>query len=60
MNVMKLITHWDADQANTVIELLDELRDVIWATYGNEIIEMRKAAAKEGSIDSEINDDMTF
>jgi hypothetical protein len=39
-----LPTHWNADEADTVIAFLDQLRDALWATYGDEIIAMRKAA----------------
>lgn len=34
----QLITHWDADQALSVIQFLDELRDVLWLAYGDEIL----------------------
>jgi len=39
-----LPTHWNADEADTVIAFLDQLRDALWATYGDEIIAMRQAA----------------
>ena len=31
--------YWTPEQARAVIELLDELRDVIWANYGLQVID---------------------
>lgn len=31
--------YWTPEQARAVIELLDELRDLIWANYGLQIID---------------------
>jgi hypothetical protein len=33
-----MITHWEADEALSVIEFLDELKELLWLTYGEEII----------------------
>ncbi len=65
MKLTQLTTYWDASDANTVIAFLDELREVLWATYGDEIIEMRRTASEsnvnEGeSLDSEFDDEINF
>jgi hypothetical protein len=39
----QIATHWNADDAYTVIEFLDELRDVLWAAYGDDIIQRQQA-----------------
>lgn len=39
MKTTRLITHWDADQLMTVIDLLDELRQALITTYRHEIEE---------------------
>ncbi|MCG5526525.1 hypothetical protein LRB11_16605 [Ectothiorhodospira haloalkaliphila] len=39
-----LPTHWDADEAYTVIAFLDLLRDQLWETYGEEITAMLQDA----------------
>ena len=31
--------YWTPEQARAVIELLDELRDLIWANYGLQVID---------------------
>ena len=47
MKTIKFTTYWRAEDADTVIGLLDDLRDAIWAAYGLEIAEMYKAIAEE-------------
>lgn len=32
-------THWSPEDAHSILSLLDELRDVLWQSYGNDIIE---------------------
>ncbi len=40
MTKMSFTTYWTADEALTVFEFLGELRDVIWSTYEEELIEI--------------------
>ena len=59
----QLITHWDADEAYSVISFLDELRDLLWVTYGEEIIERHQSTSEknlsEGDrFDLEFDDDI--
>ena len=42
MNVTRLTTYWRIDEAATVIEFLDILRDALWETYGEQITEMHR------------------
>lgn len=49
--ILKLNTYWTAEEADTVLTLIDELRDQIINTYGDQIIAMRKEA-----LDTELND----
>lgn len=42
MNITRLTTYWTVDEADTVINLLDDLRDSLWETYGDQIIEIRR------------------
>ena len=59
-----LPTHWNADEADTVIAFLDQLRDALWATYGDEIIAMRQAAdaanADQRQIELAFDDELDF
>ena len=47
MTTTRLVTYWNAADAYTVIQFLDELRDLLWDTYGEQIIEMMQAASEE-------------
>jgi len=40
MSITRLTTHWSPGDAYTVIAFLDELRDQLWETYGEQINEM--------------------
>ncbi len=37
MKILKMTTHWSAEEADCVFRLLDELQTVIWENYGDEI-----------------------
>ncbi|NHN40006.1 hypothetical protein G8764_22135 [Pseudomaricurvus alcaniphilus] len=52
MNITRLTTYWTADEADAVISLLDELRDSLWTTYGEQIIELRRNAKAGGESDN--------
>ncbi len=42
MKLSQLRTYWDAEDAHLIISFLDELKEVLWDTYGNEIIEQQQ------------------
>lgn len=57
---LRIAPHWTPEQATAVYEVLDDLLDVIWRSYGPQIqrtlrIECMRDAA--GSIYAEIGDD---
>ncbi len=56
MKFTQLRTHWTADDAYCVIAFMDELGDVLWAGYGNQIIEMQQQAMTQPPPD-ELNDE---
>jgi hypothetical protein len=37
MKITKITTHWDADDAYLMISFLDQLRDLLWDTYADQI-----------------------
>lgn len=45
LKITPIRTHWEAEEAWTVIEFLDELRDLLWQTYGDQITDMLREAA---------------
>ena len=44
MKITRLTTYWTAEDADTVMAFLDELRDTLWECYGEQIIDMRQNA----------------
>ena len=44
MKVTRLTTYWTVDEAATVIDFLDGLRDALWETYGEKITTMPREA----------------
>lgn len=56
MKLSQLRTYWDADDAYLIISFLDELRDVLWATYGAEIIEQQQTNPHAGDRDEMLLD----
>lgn len=44
MKITRLTTYWTADEADTVVAFLDELRDILWECYGEQITDMRRNA----------------
>lgn len=37
--LLAIPAYWTPEQARAVVELLDELRDLIWANYGLQVID---------------------
>ena len=65
MKVTRLYTHWDAEQAHTVIAFIDELRDQLCDIYGDQIMEMLRAAsadnlAEEQQSELDFDEDIDF
>ena len=53
MKVMKLPAYWNAADAQLIIAVLDELRDLLADTYGDEIIEMHRRKSENNVFDYE-------
>ncbi len=65
MKITRLTTYWSADEADSVITLLDELSDKLWDTYGDQIIELRRNARASVASNSDqtelpFDDDIDF
>jgi hypothetical protein len=60
MKLTQLRTYWDTDDAYTVIAFLDELRDVLWTVYGDEIIEHQQALHQEDNDQKDQSDEIPF
>ena len=61
MKLSQIKTHWTADEAYLVISFLDELRDLVWESYGDEIIAAEQARVDEArQTDLVFDDDIEF
>ena len=65
MRVTRVHTHWTAEEAHTVIEFLDVLRDQLWHSYGDTVVDMlRQASANNAQHDDQVtpefDDDIDF
>jgi hypothetical protein len=65
MKITPVRTHWTAEEAHTVIEFLDVLRDQLWHCYGDSVLDMlRQASANnaqhEDQVTFEFDDDIDF
>jgi len=47
MKITRLHTHWSAAEAHTVIEFLEDLREQLWESYGDAIVDMLREASTE-------------
>ncbi len=63
MKILKITTHWSAEEAEGIYQLLDEFKDAIWQGYGEDILEMHETMRikKQGSDEYEdFNDELPF
>ena len=63
MKILKITTHWSAEEAEGIYQLLDELKDAIWQSYGEDILEMHKTIQLEKQDGGEYwdpNDELPF
>ena len=61
MKLSQIKTHWTADEAYLVISFLDELRDLVWESYADEIIAAEQARVDEArQTDLVFDDDIEF
>ncbi len=65
MKVTRLTTYWTVDEAATVIDGLDRLRDALWEIYGNQVTQMYREAYDDrfqdpNQCELEFDDDIPF
>ncbi len=51
MKILKLTTYWDAADAQLIISFIDELRDLLVDTYGDEIVDMHRQLVHNDTLD---------
>lgn len=63
MKILKLTTHWTAEEADCIYGLLDTFKSAIWQAYGEDIVNMHKDIANEQNhkkATGEFNDELKF
>ena len=62
MKTLKITTYWSAEEADCIYQLLDELKEVIWQAYGEEILQMYQEMrdGKAEKQDDDFNDEIEF
>ena len=60
MRVTKIVTHLQPGEAYTLVEFLDQLREVLMQTYGDDITAMLKEAMQNDSPIDCAEDDKFF
>ena len=56
MRVHKIVTHLRPEEAITLIEFLDQVREVLMQNYGDEMKTMLQEASTRGARSAEVND----
>ena len=51
MKVIKLTVYWDAADAQLIISFMDELRELLVDTYGEDIVEMHRQLVQNNTLD---------
>lgn len=63
MKILKITTHWSAEEAECIYQLLDELKDALWQGYGEDILKMhetRRLRKQDGDEHENFNDETLF
>ena len=56
MKVIKLTVYWDAADAQLIISFIDELRELLVDTYGDEIVDMHRQLVRDNTLDEDQTD----
>jgi len=64
MRTLHITTYWTVEEADTVYQLLDNFKDAIWQSYGEELVQMHKAIYDEQQARNEetffVDDEVPF
>lgn len=53
MRLTQLATHWEPDEALAMIQFLDQLKELLWSAYGEEIIRQAHADQNQRNFQEE-------
>ena len=53
MRLTQRVTHWEPDEALAMIQLLDQLKELLWSAYGEEIVRQVYTEQQHRKLDEE-------
>lgn len=42
MKILKITTHWTPEEADAIYQFLDNYKEALWQSYGEDIVQMHK------------------
>ncbi len=42
MRILKITTHWTPEEADCLFQFLDEFKEALWNSYGDDIVKMHQ------------------
>ncbi len=63
MRILKITTHWTPEEADCIYQFLDDFKEVLWHSYGEDLVQMHKTihdAQQAGNEDRSIDDELLF
>ena len=60
MKILKITTHWTPEEAACIYQFLDEFKDALWQSYGEDIVQMYKAIYDEEQANYQANHEATM
>ena len=47
MKILKITTHWTPEEADAIYQFLDNYKEALWQSYGEDIVQMYKTTRDE-------------
>lgn len=62
MKTLRITTHWTTEEADCIVQMLEEFKIVVWEHYGDDIVEMHREIHQEQQKgkSGEFNDEHPF
>jgi hypothetical protein len=60
MKVLRIPVYWTAEEADSIYQLLCELKEEVWRLYGEEIGQLHADLQSDTETDTDFNDDLPF
>ncbi len=62
MKTLKITNHWTPEEADCIYQFLDDFKEALWESYGEDMVRMRKANQDEQQLchKNAFNDELSF